>query len=140
MSWILDADVQSFFARIDHDWMMRFMEHRIGDKRLLRLVLKWLKVGVLDEEGNRVPSSYGAAQGAVISPLLANIYLHYVLDLWSHSWRKRRATGDVNIVRYADDVVLGFQSKADANRFREDLDNRLAKFALQLHPKRTKLI
>ena len=140
VNWILDADVQSFFDRIDHDWMMRFMEHRIGDKRLLRLVRKWLKVGVLDEEGNRVPSSRGAAQGAVISPLLANIYLHYVLDLWSNSWRKRRATGDIIIVRYADDVVLGFQSKADANRFREDLDNRLAKFALQLHPKKTKLI
>ena len=120
--------------------MLRFKDHRIGDKRLLRLVRKWLKVAVLDEEGNRAPSNRGAAQRAVISPLLANICLHYVLDLWSHSWRKRRATVDIIIVRYAADMVMGFQSQADANRFRKDLDDRLAKYALQLHPKKTKLI
>jgi len=140
VNWVLDADIQSFFDQIDHDWMMRFMEHRIADKRVLRLIRKWLKVGVLDEDGNRLPSDLGAAQGAVISPLLANIYLHYVFDLWSLSWRKGRATGDMIIIRYADDVVLGFESKSDANRYRAELDKRLAKFALNLHPKKTKLI
>lgn len=140
VDWVLDADIQSFFDQIDHDWMMRFMEHRIADKRVLRLIRKWLKVGVLDEDGNRMPSDCGAAQGAVISPLLANIYLHYVVDLWSLSWRKRRATGDMIIIRYADDIVLGFQSKSDANRYRAELGKRLSKFALKLHPEKTKLI
>lgn len=140
VNWVLDADIQSFFDQIDHDWMMRFMEHRIADKRVLRLIRKWLKVGVLDDKGARVPSDRGAAQGAVISPLLANVYLHYVLDLWSLCWRKGRATGDMIIIRYADDVVLGFESKSDANRYRAELDKRLAKFALNLHPKKTKLI
>ena len=140
MNWVLDTDIQSFFDEIDHDWMVRFVEHRIADKRVLRLIRKWLKVGVLDEKGYRVPSDRGAAQGAVISPLLANIYLHYALDLWSLCWRKGRATGDMIIIRYADDVVLGFESKSDANRYRAELDKRLAKFTLKLHPKKTKLI
>ena len=140
VNWILDADIQSFFDQIDHDWMLRSLEHRIADRRILRLIRKWLEVGVLNEEGRRLPSERGAAQGAVISPLLANIYLHYVLDLWSLKWRNRCATGDMIIIRYADDVVMGFQLKNEARRFREQLEQRLALFSLNLHPKKTKMI
>jgi RNA-directed DNA polymerase len=121
--WILDADIRSFFDTISHAWLVRFIEHRIGDKRIVRLVRKWLKAGVL-EDGHLAEE--GTPQGAVISPLLANIYLHYVYDLWVHAWRKRHATGDMIVVRYADDTIVGFQHRADAERFLYDLTERLA--------------
>jgi RNA-directed DNA polymerase len=139
INWVLDADIAKFFDRISHDWLVRFIEHRIGDKRLVRLIQKWLKVGVL-EGGVRVESDEGTPQGAVISPLLANIYLHYVYDLWAHQWRQRHATGDVIFVRYADDTVVGFENRSDTERFLTDLKERLAQFALTLHPEKTRLI
>ena len=139
MSYILDADIQSFFDRVSHKWLERFLEHRIADKRMLRLIQKWLKVGVL-EDGIVVPGELGTGQGSVISPLLANVYLHYALDLWAEQWRRREATGDMIIVRYADDVVVGFEHEADAKRFRDDMGRRLAEFALTLHPEKTRLI
>jgi RNA-directed DNA polymerase len=139
VSWILDVDVRDFFGTISHDWMIRFLEHRIGDERVLRLIRKWLKAGVL-EEGIVTESEQGSPQGATISPLLANAYLHYVLDLWAQQWRQRHATGDMIIVRYADDCVLGFEHEAEAKRFLEDLRLRLAEFSLSLHPEKTKLI
>jgi RNA-directed DNA polymerase len=139
VNWVLDADISRFFDTISHDWLVRFIEHRIGDKRIVRLIQKWLKVGVL-EEGRRVESEEGTPQGAVISPLLANIYLHYVYDLWAHQWRQRCATGDVIFVRYADDTVAGFENRSDADRFLADLRERLAAFALELHPEKTRLI
>jgi group II intron reverse transcriptase/maturase len=118
---------------------MRFLEHRIGDRRVLRLIAKWLKAGVM-EEGALTESTEGTPQGAVISPLLANIYLHYVYDLWADQWRKREATGEVIVVRYADDTIVGFERQADAERFLRDLRERLAKFGLALHPDKTRLI
>jgi RNA-directed DNA polymerase len=139
VQWILDADIARFFDTISHEWLVKFIEHRIGDKRIVRLIQKWLKVGVL-EEGVRIESEEGTPQGAVISPLLANIYLHYVYDLWAHQWRQRHATGDCVFVRYADDTVVGFQHRADAERFLADLRVRLAEFALTLHPEKTRLI
>jgi RNA-directed DNA polymerase len=139
VNWILDADIQSFFDRVSHDWLVRFLEHRIGDTRMLRLILKWLKVGVL-EDGVVVPGELGTGQGSVISPLLANVYLHHALDLWAEQWRRREAKGDMIIVRYADDVVVGFEHEADAKRFRDDMGRRLAEFALTLHPEKTRLI
>src|SRR5437773_5727876 len=137
--WILDADIRSFFDTISHAWLVRFIEHRIGDKRIVRLIRKWLKAGVL-EDGHLAETEEGTPQGAVISPLLANIYLHYVYDLWVHTWRKRHATGNMIVVRYADDTIVGFQHRADAERFLHDLTERLAKFALDLHPEKTRLI
>jgi group II intron reverse transcriptase/maturase len=137
--WILDADIQAFFDSIDHTWLMRFLEHRIADRRLLRLIRKWLTVGVI-EDGRRKAATVGTPQGAVISPLLANITLHYVLDLWAQRWRKRHATGQVIIVRYADDSVFGFERKADAERFLAELRERLMQFGLALHPDKTRLI
>lgn len=137
--WVLDADIARFFDTISHDWLVRFIEHRIGDRRIVRLIQKWLKVGVL-EDGRRVESEEGTPQGAVISPLLANIYLHYVYDLWAHQWRQRHATGDMIFVRYADDTVVGFEHSKDAERFLADLRLRLAEFALSLHPEKTRLI
>jgi RNA-directed DNA polymerase len=137
--WILDADIRSFFDTISHVWLVRFIEHRIGDKRIVRLIRKWLKAGVL-EDGHLAETEEGTPQGAVISPLLANIYLHYVYDLWVHAWRKRHATGNMIVVRYADDTIVGFQHRADAERFLHDLTERLAKFALNLHPEKTRLI
>ena len=116
MNWILDADIRSFFDEIDHEWMIRFLEHRIADGRVIRLIRKWLTAGVI-EDGHRVASVRGTPQGAVISPLLANIYLHYALDQWAHQWRQRRAVGDVILVRYADDSVMGFQYEGEAKRF-----------------------
>src|SRR5947209_13947754 len=116
VNWILDADIRSFFDTVSHDWLIRFVEHRIGDRRMVRLIRKWLKVGVM-EEGQVVPGTVGTPQGAVISPLLANIYLHYVLDLWARQWRHRHAQGNVIVVRYADDLVAGFEHQADAKRF-----------------------
>lgn len=138
VNWVLDADIQSFFDTFSHEWMIRFLEHRIGDRRILRLILKWLKAGVM-EDGKRVPATKGTPQGAVISPLLANVYLHYVFDLWAHQWRNRHAHGDVAIIRYADDTVVAFEHRADAERFLADLDERMAEFALTLHPDKTRL-
>jgi group II intron reverse transcriptase/maturase len=139
ISFILDADISAFFDQIDHEWLMRFLKHRIADKRMLRLIRKWLKVGYV-EDGRRKPQEIGTPQGSVISPVLANIYLHYAQDLWAHQWRKRHAGGDVIIVRYADDSVFGFQYKNDAERFLKDLVERMGKFGLKLHPDKTRLI
>jgi RNA-directed DNA polymerase len=139
VNYILDADIQSFFDRVSHEWLVRFLEHRIADKRMLRLILKWLTVGVL-EDGFVVPGEVGTGQGSVISPLLANVYLHYTFDLWAEQWRRREAKGDMIIIRYADDIVVGFQHEADAKRFWDDMERRLAKFALTLHPEKTRLI
>ena len=139
VGWVLDADIRAFFDTIGHDWLMRFLGHRIGDQRILRLIGKWLKAGVL-EDGTWTEGTVGTPQGAVISPLLANVYLHYVYDLWVEQWRRRHAQGDVVVIRYADDTVVGFQYEADAHRFLDDLRDRLAKFALELHPEKTRLI
>lgn len=139
VNWILDADIRSFFDEIDHEWMLRFLLHRIADRRMIRLIRKWLKAGTI-EDGRRVASTRGTPQGSVISPLLANIYLHYTLDLWAQQWRTRHAIGDVIIVRYADDSVLGFQFDGDARRFLRALRDRLDRFGLQLHPDKTRLI
>ncbi len=138
VNFILDADIQSFFD-VSQEWLVRFLEHRIGDKRILRLVQKWLKAGVLDDGAVSV-SERGTGQGAVISPLLANIYLHYVLDLWAERWRRREATGDMIIVRYADDFIVGFQHEADARRFWDDMRKRFKEFSLSLNPDKTRLI
>lgn len=139
VNWILDADIRSFFDEIDHEWLIRFLEHRIADVRVIRLIRKWLTAGVF-EDGRRVASARGTPQGAVISPLLANIYLHYALDLWAHQWRQRYAKGDVILVRYADDSVMGFQHEGEARRFLAVMQVRLAKFKLELHPEKTRLI
>ena len=139
VSWVLDADIRGFFDAIDHDWMIQMIEHRIGDKRVLRHVKKWLKAGVM-EDGNLHLMNEGTPQGGSISPLLANIYLHYSFDLWAHQWRKRHAHGDVIIVRYADDIVMGFEKRQDAADFRQALAERLRKFKLELHPKKTRLL
>ena len=137
--WILDADIARFFDTISHEWLIRFIEHRIGDKRIIRLIIKWLKAGVL-EEGQRIDTTEGTPQGAVISPLLANIYLHYAYDLWVNQWRARHARGDMIVVRFADDTVVGFQYRDDGERFLADLKERLEAFALNLHPEKTRLI
>jgi group II intron reverse transcriptase/maturase len=139
VSWILDADIQSFFDTVNQEWLIRFVEHRIGDRRIIRLIRKWLKAGVM-EDGVVTVSDRGTGQGAVISPLLANIYLHYVLDLWAVRWRQREAAGDMIIVRYADDFIVGFQHESDARRFLGEMRERLQKFALTLHPEKTRLI
>ena len=139
IGWILDADISAYFDTIDHDWMLKFLEHRIADKRILRLIKKWLKAGVI-EDGKRVAGERGTPQGAVISPLLANIYLHYVFDTWAHHWREHHARGDVIMVRYADDSVIGFQHEEEAARFLEAMRERFAKFGLALHPQKTRLI
>jgi group II intron reverse transcriptase/maturase len=139
ISWILDADIRGYFDSINHDWLMRFLEHRIADRRMLRLIRKWLKAGVI-ENGVWSASEEGSPQGASISPLLANVYLHYVLDLWAQQWRRRHARGDVIIVRFADDFVMGFQYEGDAKRFLEDLRDRFRKFSLELQPEKTRLI
>jgi len=139
VNWILDADIQSFFNEVDHDWMIRFLEHRIADRRIVQLIRRWLTAGVI-ESGKRLPSLKGTPQGAVISPLLANIYLHYALDLWIQAWRKQPNCGEVIAVRYADDSVLVFQKKKVAERFLSEMRERLAKFGLSLHPDKTRLI
>ena len=139
VNWILDADVRSFFDSVSHDWLVRFVEHRIGDPRVIRLIRKWLKAGVM-EDGAITPTEAGTPQGAVASPLLANVYLHYVFDLWAERWRQHHAHGNVIFVRYADDIVAGFEHEADAQRFRADLQQRMEKFALSLHPDKTRLI
>jgi group II intron reverse transcriptase/maturase len=124
---------------VSQEWLIRFVEHRVGDKRIIRLIQKWLKAGVL-EDGVVTVSDRGTAQGSVISPLLANIYLHYVLDLWAERWRRREASGDMIIVRYADDFVVGFEHEADARRFLDEMRERLGKYSLSLHPEKTRLI
>lgn len=139
MNWILDADICSFFDTVSHEWLMRFLEHRIGDQRLLRLIRKWLRAGVL-EDGVLKAVTMGTSQGSVVSPLLANVYLHYVFDLWAHRWRKRHAKGMVMIVRFADDIVVGFEHESDARAFLAQQQERFAKYSLQLHPEKTRLI
>jgi group II intron reverse transcriptase/maturase len=139
VNWILDADVRTFFDNLSHEWLVKFIEHRIADRRILRLIQKWLKAGV-SEEGQWSKTEVGTPQGAVASPLLANIYLHYVFDLWVQHWRKHHATGDVIVVRYADDIVAGFECRADAERFLQLWKDRLQKFGLELHPDKTRLI
>jgi RNA-directed DNA polymerase len=139
VNFILDADIRSFFDTVDQEWLIRFVEHRVGDQRIVRLIRKWLKAGVL-EDGVVHVSEKGTGQGAVISPLLANIYLHYGLDLWAERWRRHEATGDMIIVRYADDFIVGFQHESDARRFLDAMCVRLQEFALSLHPEKTRLI
>jgi RNA-directed DNA polymerase len=139
VSFILDADIRSFFDEISQQWLIRFLEHRIGDRRIIRLIQKWLKAGVL-EDGVVSVSDRGTGQGSVISPLLANIYLHYALDLWAARWRRRTVTGDMIIVRYADDFIVGFQHESDAQRFLNEMRERVRKFALSMHPEKTRLI
>ncbi len=139
VSFILDADIRSFFDEINQQWLIRFLEHRIGDRRIIRLIQRWLKAGVM-EGGVVTVSDRGTGQGSVISPLLANIYLHYTLDLWAMRWRRREPTGDMIFVRYADDFIVGFQHESDAQRFLDEMRERLGKFALSLHPEKTRLI
>jgi RNA-directed DNA polymerase len=139
MNWILDADIKGFFDNVSHEWLMKFLEHRIADRRILRLIQKWLKAGIL-ENGGRLETQQGTPQGAVVSPLLANVYLHYVFDLWAEVWRAKVASGDMIVVRYADDLVAGFQRQTDAERFLKEFQERLAKFGLELHPDKTRLI
>jgi len=138
VNWVLDLDIRGFFDNMDHEWLVKFVEYRIGDRRVVRLIQKWLKAGVL-EQGTWSETEVGTPQGAVISPLLANLYLHYVLDVWVNQWRKK-AKGDVIVVRYADDAVLGFQYREEAERFLEQFEERLRKFGLELHPDKTRLI
>ena len=139
VKWMLDADIRGFFDTINHEWLVKFLGHRIADRRLLRLIQKWLRAGVM-EQGKWAESKEGTPQGAPISPLLANLYLHYVLDLWVQKWRNRPEVGDVIIVRFADDFILGFQYRSVAKRFRDELRERLRKFALELHAEKTRLI
>jgi group II intron reverse transcriptase/maturase len=135
VNWILDADIRAFFDTVNWEWLVRFLEHRIADRRLLRLIGKWLKAGVL-EDGRLLTVERGTPQGAVISPVLANIYLHYVYDLWVNQWRRQNGSGEVIVVRYADDTVVGFQRRSDAERFLDELRQRLQKFGLELHPQK----
>jgi hypothetical protein len=135
VNWVLDADIQGFFDAMSHSWITRFLEHRIADKRILRLVAKWLKVGIV-EDGRVTLGTRGAPQGAVISPILANVYLHYVYDLWAHRWRHTKASGDMIVVRYADDTMVGFQHEHEAKAFLHDLQERMRGFELALHPDR----
>jgi group II intron reverse transcriptase/maturase len=139
VNFVLDLDVRSFFDRLSHDWLIQFLQHRIADWRVLRLIQKWLSAGVL-EDGKWTVQEEGSPQGGSASPLLANIYLHYVFDLWVQTWRKRLAQSDVIVVRFADDIVMGFQFKADAEEFWKDLKERMQKFQLELHPEKTRLL
>jgi RNA-directed DNA polymerase len=139
VNWVLDSDIRAFFDTLSHEWLRKFIEHRIADRRIVRLIQKWLRAGVL-EDGKRIQSEVGTVQGGSISPLLANIYLHYVFDLWVHQWRKKQARGDVIVVRWADDFVMGFQYRHEAERFLAELKERFAKFGLELHPDKTRLI
>jgi RNA-directed DNA polymerase len=139
VNFILDADVRSFFDEVSQQWLVRFVEHRVGDPRIIRLIQKWLKAGVL-EDGIVTVSDRGTGQGSVISPLLANVYLHYVFDLWAHRWRQREAMGDMIIARYADDIVVGFEHESDARCFWDAMRKRLEEFSLSLHPDKTRLI
>src|ERR1700731_1416362 len=139
VNWVLDVDIRGFFHSIDHKWLVKFVEHRIADRRIVRLIQKWLNAGVL-EDGKRIRVEEGTPQGGSASPLLANVYLHYVFDLWVQAWRQKRAHGDVIVVRYADDIVVGFNSQADADQFRAELTERMKKFNLELHPEKTRLL
>jgi group II intron reverse transcriptase/maturase len=139
VNWVLDADIRGFFDAIDHGWLVKFVEHRIADRRVVRLIQKWLSAGVL-EDGTRTRSEEGTPQGGSASPLLANLYLHYAFDLWVQQWRTTQAQGDVIVVRYADDFIVGFQHRAEAERFLAALRERFAKFGLELHPDKTRLI
>jgi group II intron reverse transcriptase/maturase len=139
VNWVLDLDIRGFFDGISHEWLVRFVEHRIADRRVVRLIQKWLSAGVL-EDGKHLRVEEGTPQGGSASPLLANIYLHYVFDLWVQAWRRKRAHGDVIVVRFADDIVLGFQVKSDAEQFWAELTERFRKFALELHPEKTRLL
>src|SRR5580700_5154150 len=139
VNWVLDADIRGFFDNMSHEWTMKFIEQRVADRRILRLIQKWLKAGV-SEDGQWSETKLGTPQGAVASPLLANVYLHYVFDLWADVWRRKVASGDVIVVRYADDLVMGFQHRTDAERFLKEFRERLAKFGLELHPDKTRLI
>jgi RNA-directed DNA polymerase len=139
VNWVLDADIRGYFDAIDHGWMVKFVEHRIADRRVVRLIQKWLAAGVM-ENGAWTRGTVGTPQGATISPLLANIYLHYVFDQWAQQWRNRHASGDVVVVRYADDFVVGFEKQSDAEQFLRDLRERFRKFALELHPDKTRLL
>jgi len=133
VNWVLDLDIKGFFDAISHEWLMKFIEHRIADRRVVRLIQKWLNAGVL-EDGRRIRVEEGTPQGGSASPLLANIYLHYVFDLWAQAWRRKQAHGEMIVVRFADDIVVGFQTKADAEQFRDGLAERMGKFNLELHP------
>jgi RNA-directed DNA polymerase len=139
VNWILDADIRNFFGELDHKWMLKFLGHRVGDPRILRLIKKWLRAGV-SEEGEWSKTVVGTPQGAVISPMIANIYLHYVLDLWVQQWRKKYAKGEVIIVRYADDFVIGFQCQQDAERLQKELEERMRQFGLEMNSEKTRLI
>jgi group II intron reverse transcriptase/maturase len=136
---VLDLDIRGFFDAISHEWLVRFIEHRIADRRVVRLIQKWLNAGVL-EDGKRIRMEEGTPQGGSASPLLANIYLHYAFDLWVQAWRRKHSHGDVIVVRYADDIVVGFQNEADAKRFLAELAERFRKFSLELHPDKTRLL
>ena len=139
VNWVLDLDIKGFFDGLSHEWLVKFIEHRIADRRVVRLIQKWLNAGVL-EDGKRTRVEEGTPQGGSASPLLANVYLHYVFDLWVQAWRRQRAHGDVIVVRFADDIVVGFQSKAEADQFRAELTERMQKFNLELHPEKTRLL
>jgi retron-type reverse transcriptase len=139
VNWILDADIRGFFDNMEHEWTMKFIEHRVADPRILRLIRKWLKAGV-SEDGEWSETKVGTPQGAVVSPLLANVYLHYVFDLWAEAWREKVASGNMIVIRYADDLVVGFQHRAEAERFLREFQERLAKFGLEVHPEKTRLI
>src|ERR1700686_1848219 len=139
VNWVLDVDIRGFFDALSHEWLVKFVEHRIADRRVVRLIQKWLNAGVL-EDGKRIRVEEGTPQGGSASPLLANVYLHYVFDLWVQAWRQKRAHGDVVVVRFADDIVVGFNSQADADQFRAELTERMRKFHLELHPEKTRLL
>jgi group II intron reverse transcriptase/maturase len=139
VNWVLDADVRDFFTSLDHGWLGRFLEHRIADKRVLRLIQRWLEAGVVEDEA-WAECDEGTPQGATVSPLLANVYLHYVFDLWAEQWRRQQAHGDVIVVRYADDFIVGFEHREDAERFQAGLSERFAKFGLELKAEKTRLI
>jgi RNA-directed DNA polymerase len=139
VNWILDADIRAFFDTLDHGWLVKFIEHRVADRRVVRLIQKWLNAGVL-EEGKRIQSEMGTVQGGSVSPLLANIYLHYVFDLWVQRWRSTQANSDVIVVRFADDFVVGFERRTEAERFLAELRERFQQFGLELHPDKTRLI
>jgi group II intron reverse transcriptase/maturase len=139
VNWVLDGDIRSFFDTLKHEWLIKFLEHRVADRRIVHLIQKWLRAGVL-EDGKRLVSELGTVQGGSVSPLLANLYLHYVLDLWAQQWRTKRARGEMIVVRYADDFVAGFQHRADAESFHAELRERFKQFGLELHPEKTRTL
>ena len=139
VNWVLDLDITAFFDSLSQKWLVQFLEHRIADRRVVRLIQKWLNAGVL-EDGQWIAQEEGTPQGGSVSPLLANLYLHYVFDLWAQVWRRKMAPGEMILVRYADDIVVGFQQKAEADRFWAELTERMAKFHLELHPEKTRLL